>query len=107
MDDQTPMLQLVVAFVAVALAFLMFVQSGGFLQLAINWAINEGRVILGMTKEDVISSWGHPSSIKGPSIEPMVADELVALTWTYEGRSQTVLFNRNGIVIGITGCSKD
>ena len=109
MDDQTATLQLVVvlAFVAVALAFLMFVQSGGFLQPAINRAINEGRVILGMTKEDVISSWGRSYHAEEPSIQIMGVDELVASTWTYEGRGQTVHFNSDGIVIWITACSED
>lgn len=109
MDDQTATLQLVVAFafVAVVLAFLVFVQSGGFLQLAIDWAINEGRVILGMTKEDVISSWGRSYHAEKPSIQIMGVDELVASTWTYEGRGQTVHFNSDGIVIWITGSSEN
>jgi len=109
MDDQTATLQLAVvaAFVAVALAFLLFFQSGGFLQLAIDLAINEGRVILGMTKEDVISSWGRSYHAEEPSTQTMGVGGLVASTWAYEGRGQTVLFNSHDIVIGITGCSKD
>jgi hypothetical protein len=110
MDDQTATLQSVVvlALVAVGLAFVIFVQDGGLLRLAIGRAIADGRVILGMTKEDVISSWGRSYHAKEPSIQRMGVDtELVALTWTYEDPHCTVHFNSDGIVIWITGCSED
>ena len=102
MDDQTTVLQLaVVAFVAVALGFLIFVQSGGFLALAIEWAIEDGRVIVGMTKDDVISSWGQPSRAETPSIRPLNVYELVAATWIYENPHRTVHLNSDGIVIWV------
>ena len=109
MDDQTATLQLVVvvAFVAVAIGFLIFVQSGGLLQLAIDQAIDDGRVILGMTKEDVISSWGRPYHTEEPSIQIMDVAALVALTWTYEYPHRTVHFNSDGIVIWVAECSGD
>jgi hypothetical protein len=103
MDDQTTVLQLavVVALVAVVLGFLIFVQSGGFLALAIEWAIEDGRVIVGMTKDDVISSWGQPSRAETPSIRPLNVDELVVATWTYENPHRTVHLNSDGIVIWV------
>lgn len=101
MDDQATVLQLavVVAFVAVALGFLIFVQSGGFLALAIERAIEDGRVIVGMTKDDVIRSWGRPSRAETQSIRPLNVDELVAATWIYENRHRTVYFSNDGIVL--------
>lgn len=103
MDDQMTALQpvVVVALVAVALGFLIFVQSGGFLTLAIEWAIEDGRVIVGMTKDDVISSWGQPSRAETPSIRPLNVDGLVAATWAYENPHHTVYFNSDGIVIWV------
>ena len=90
-----------VAFVAVAMFFVIFMQSGGFLQLAIDRAIEDGRVILGMTEDDVISSWGWPYHSEEQSIEIMGVDETVALTWTYEGPHCTVHFGSGGIVIWV------
>ena len=103
MDDQATVLQLavVVAFVAVALGFLIFVQSGGFLALAIERAIEDGRVIVGMTKDDVISSWGRPYHAEEHSIRVLDVDKLVALTWTYENLHRTVHFNSDRIVIWV------
>lgn len=103
MDDQTAALNslqlaVVVAFLAVALGIVIFMQSGGFLQIAINLAIEDGRVIPGMSRDDVVSSWGSPSQAGGPSIKPMI----VALTWTYKGRGQAVHFSSDGIVICVT-----
>ena len=107
MNDETALQwAVVVAFVAVAVGFVIFMQSGGFLQLAIDWAIEDGRVILGMTADDVISSWGRPSVTDINSIRIMGVDELVASTWTYGGRGQTVYFNSDGIVIWVA-CDSD
>ena len=101
MYDQTTVLQwaVVVGFVAMTLGFLIFVQSGGFLALAIDRAIEDGRVILGMTKDDVISSWGQPSRAGTSSIRPLNVYELV---WTYEKPHHTVYFNSDSIVICVT-----
>lgn len=108
MDDETALQwAIVVAFVAVTVGFVIFMQSGGFLQLAIDRAIEDGRVIFGMTTDDVISSWGRPSITDNNSIRIMGADELVASTWTYEGRDQAVYFNGDGIVIWVAECSGD
>jgi len=103
MYDQTTVLQwaVVVGFVAMTLGFLIFVQSGGFLALAIDRAIEDGRVILGMTKDDVISSWGQPSRAEPSSIRPLTVDGLVAATWAYENPHHTVYFNSDGIVIWV------
>jgi hypothetical protein len=103
MDDDMATLELavVVAFIAVAIGFLIFVQSGGFLQLAIDRAIEDGRVILGMTKDDVISSWGRPYKAEEHSIQVMDVDEPVASTWTYENPHRTVHFSNDGIVIWV------
>ncbi len=103
MDDQTTALQpvVVVALVAVALGFLIFVQSGGFLTLAIEWAIEDGRVIVGMTKDDVISSWGSHYHAEEHSIQVMDVDELVTLSWTYENRQRIVHFSSSGVVIWV------
>jgi hypothetical protein len=103
MDDEMATLQLavVVAFIAVAIGFLIFVQSGGFLQLAIKQAIEDGRVILGMTKDDVISSWGRSYHAEEQSIRIMDVDEPVALTWTYENPHRTVRFSNDGTVIWV------
>lgn len=103
MDDDATALQLavIVAFVAVMLGFLVFVTSGGFLEIAIEQAIEDGRVILGMTKDDVLSSWGWPSRSEEHSIELMGVDELVALTWTYEGSHCQVHFSSDGVVIWV------
>lgn len=91
----------VVAFVAVAVGILILVQSGGFLAGAIERAIDDGRVILGMTKDDVISSWGWPYRAEEHSIQIMGVDELVALTWAFENPQRTVHFNSNGTVIWV------
>lgn len=101
MYDQMTALQpvVVVALVAVALSFLIFVQSGGFLALAIDRAIEDGKVIIGMTKDDVISSWGCPYHAEEHSIQVMDVDELVALSWTYENRQRIVYFSSSGVVI--------
>jgi len=108
MDDETALQwAIVVAFVAVTVGFVIFMQSGGFLQLAIDRAIEDGRVIFGMTTDDVISSWGRPSVTNSNSIRIMGVDELVASTWTYEGRDQAVYFNGDGIVIWVAECSGD
>ena len=103
MDDQTTVLQLavVLAFVAVALGFLIFVQSGGFLALAIERAIEDGRLIVGMTKDDVIRSWGQSYHAEEHSIRLVDVDKLVALNWTYENPHRTVHFNSDGIVIWV------
>jgi len=112
MDDQTAALNslqvaVVVAFLAVTLGIVIFMQSGGFLQLAIDRAIEDGRVIFGMTRDDVVSSWGRPSVTGGNSIKIMGVDELVASTWTYQGRGRSVHFNSDGIVIWVAECSGD
>jgi len=102
MDDQTTAVQVVViAFVAVALGFFVFVHNGGFLALAIERAIEDGRVIVGMTKDDVISSWGHPYHAEKPAIQPLDIWKLTTLTWTYENPHHTVYFNSDGIVIWV------
>jgi hypothetical protein len=98
---------IVVAFLAVAVGFVIFMQSGGFLQFAIDRAIEDERVILGMTKDDVVSSWGWSYHSEEQSIKIMGVDETVALTWTYEGRGQAVHFNSDGIVIWVAKCSGD
>ena len=104
MDGQTAGLgaiqvAVVVAFVAVAVGFLLFVQSGGLFALAIDRAIDEGRVIMGMTKDDVISSWGRAYHAEEHSIQVMGVDELVALSWTYENRQRIIHFSSSGVVI--------
>ena len=101
MYDQTAVLQwaVVVAFVAMTLGFLIFIQNGGFLALAIEQAIEDGTVIVGMTKDDVISSWGHPYHTEEHRIQAMGVDELVALSWTYENRQRIVHFSSGGVVI--------
>ena len=103
MDDDATALQLavIVAFVAVMVGFLAFLMSEGFLEIAIKQAIEDGRVILGMTKDDVLASWGWPSRSEEHSIELMDVDELVALTWTYEGSHCQVHFSNDGIVIWV------
>ena len=104
MYDQTTALHLVVigALVGVALVFLLVAQSGGFLALAIDRAIEDGRVIMGMTKDDVISSWGYSYHCEEHSIQPLGVDELTTLTWTYEKPQRTVYFNTDGIVIWVS-----
>jgi len=103
MDDQTTAVQVVViAVVAVALGFLIFVYNGGFLALAIERAIEDGRVVVGMTKDNVISSWGHPHHAEEPDIQPLDIGKLTTLTWTYENPHHTVYFNSDGIVIWVT-----
>jgi hypothetical protein len=96
--DSLP-IAIITACVVIAVAFLIVFQSGGFLEIAIKQAIEDGRVILGMTKDDVISSWGRPQHAEKPNLEIKVLDELVALTWTYEGPHCVVYFNGDGIVI--------
>lgn len=103
MDNQPAALPLVLigTLVAVALVFVIVVQSGGLLAWAIERAIDDRRVILGMTKDDVISSWGRPYHAEEHSIQIMGVDELVALTWRFEGPQRTVHFNSDGTVIWV------
>jgi hypothetical protein len=103
MDDQTSELQLVVviALVAATLGFVLFVQSGGFLAWAIDRAIQDERVIPGMTREDVIASWGRPHLAEEHNIRVAGVNRLAALTWTYETPTRAVHFNGNGIVIWV------
>lgn len=91
----------ITACVVIAVCFLIVFQSGGFLEIAIERAIDDGRVILGMTKDDVISSRGRPHRSEEPSLEIKVLEELVAGTWTYEGPHCVVHFNGDGIVIWV------
>ena len=84
----------------VAIAFVFIVQGGGLLLAgAIERAIDDGRVILGMTKDDVISSWGRSYRAKEHSVQIMNVDELVALSWIYENRQRIVHFSSSGVVI--------
>jgi hypothetical protein len=101
-DNQTEIQVAVLAvFVAVALGFLFFVGSGGGLDAAIERAIEDGRVILGMTKGDVIRAWGRPSGAEESSLRVMGADEPVTLTWTYEDPHRAVHFSSDGVVVWV------
>lgn len=91
---------LVGTLVAVGLAFFIIVQ-GGFLTGAIERAIEDGRVIMGMTKDDVISSWGRAYQPEEHSIQAMDVDEVVAVSWTYESPHRIVHFSSDGIVIWV------
>ena len=103
MDDQGAALlsAVIVGFIAVALGFLLFMQEGGFLEVAIEQAIEDGRVIMGMTKDDVISSWGRAYQPEEHSIQVMNVDELASLSWTYESPHRIVHFSSDGIVIWV------
>ena len=93
---------LVGTLVAVALVFSFIVaQSGGFLTGAIERAIDDGRVIMGMTRDDVISSWGSACQSKEHSIQAMGVAEPVAISWTYENPYRVVHFSSDGIVIWV------
>ncbi len=86
--------------VVVAIAFVLIVQGGGlFLAGAIERAIEDGKVILGMTKDDVIRSWGRSYRAEEHSVQIMNVDELVALSWIYENRQRIVYFSSGGVVI--------
>lgn len=95
----------VIVCIAAAAAFISFVQSGGFLRLAIDRAIHDGRVIPRMTREDVISSWGHPSGTEETGVQPLDVNIPVSEFWTYQDRGRIVCFDREGIVIGVIQCS--
>jgi len=100
-DDDVLLAAVILAFAVAAAAFILFVQSGGFLDVAIDRAIDEGRVIAGMTRAEVISSWGRPVNTEEHSIQLMDVDELVALTWTYETPHRCVHFSSAGVVLWV------
>ena len=97
----------VAAFVAVAIGFVLFLQGDGFLQIAIDRAIEDGRVIIGMSREDVMSSWGSPATKEKGGFEILGLDEVVDSSWMYPKRSKEVYFNSDGTVIWVTGYSGD
>ena len=105
MDNQSAAAQLplvvVGALVAVVLVFFIVVQSGGLLAWAIERAIDDGKVILGMTKDDVISSWGRAYQPEEHSIRIKDVNQLVALSWTYESPHRIVHFSSDGMVIWV------
>jgi len=103
MDEETTSLQLalIVGFVVVALGFLLFIQNGGFLTSAIERAIDDGRVILGMSKDDVSRSWGYPYDTEEHRVQALDVDELATSTWLYKNPEREVYFSSNEIVIWV------
>ena len=103
MDGQTDVLELavVVAVAVLAILFVLLVESGGPQRYGIEQAIEDGRIIVGMTKDDVINSWGRPYHAEEHSIRLLDVDTLATLTWTYENPHRTVHFNSDGIVIWV------
>ena len=92
---------IIAAFLLVAVAFLLFVQSGGFLTVAINRAAEEGNVVFGMTEQDVIIAWGRPCRAERQGIQLLNVAELATSVWVYENPHRIVYFSEDGIVIWV------
>jgi len=103
MDEQISTLQLalIVGFVVVAVGFFLFLQSGGFLGIAVEKAIDDGRVIIGMSKDEVTQSWGRPAGSEDHSVRTLDIEALTTSTWIYKNPEREVHFSSDGTVIWV------
>ena len=103
MPNDTVTLQTVVLVVLslLVVSFVLFVSSGGILHYAIEKAIEENRVILGMTKDQVSASWGSSCDVEDRRVKTLGVDELVSTVWTYHNPERTVHFDSEGHVIWV------
>jgi len=92
--------------ILVAAFFCAVVIYGGILlidaaQKTVEHSIEEGRILLNMTEEQVLQAWGEPDQITTTRIlipgEPRPTVKVTSV-WTYHDPSRTVTFEKGHVV---------